>query len=158
LYAHIYAIMPIFFQLTLAFMKLCHIKRDHLVNLYIEKREHFWYLCNSKTNLHKSLHDDAKRVSSVPGVKIKLLASFQLFNNYTARWHLFCAKDIVFSHNRYIKKQKFNKIDVHSVYVSKMQVVQNKFHLLKYLVQTYSNKFCLKIIIIVLDDLPNIIY
>jgi len=67
------------------------------------------------------------------------------------------SQDIVFSHNRYIKKQKFNKIDVHSVYVSKMQVVQNKFHLLKYLVQTYSNKFCLKIIIIVLDDLPNII-
>jgi len=99
-----------FFQLTLAFMTLCHIKRDHLVNLYIEKREHFWYLCNSKTNLHKSLHDDAKRVSSVPGVKIKLLASFQLFNNYTARWHLFCAKDIVFSHNRYIKKQKFSRM------------------------------------------------
>jgi len=49
LLVHIYAKLQNFIQLSLTLTKLCHIKRDHLVNFYIslEKREKLRCLCNS---------------------------------------------------------------------------------------------------------------
>jgi len=47
------------------FSKLCHVKREYLVNFYIslEIRKQLQYLCNSMTNLLNMWHDGAERVS-----------------------------------------------------------------------------------------------
>ena len=46
------------------FSKLCHVKREYLVNFYIslEIRKQLQYLCNSMTNLPNMWHDGAERV------------------------------------------------------------------------------------------------
>jgi len=63
---HVCAKLLNFIQLSLTLTKLCHIKRDRLVNFYIspEKREKC-DVCNSLTELHKISRQNAERVSDV---------------------------------------------------------------------------------------------
>jgi len=110
-YVHIYAKSQNFIQLSPTFTKLCHTKRDHLVNrlenFYILlNREKLRHLRNSMTDLQQIWQDDEERLWSVPTVKSLILKiqdggrPIRLTDHFCIKIHEICIVSILSAHFR----------------------------------------------------------